>query len=139
MDFWAGLTVDKSFPIIHLLVGAWLSLVERSVRDREVGGSNPLAPTNRIKNLRLPAMAAVFHLWPICGQLAQDVLLFEVGQPGCNASSSSSPARNRLLMKAWRTSVIGIQVRAEPPQSSSFLGGNQPLRCEELTEPLVVA
>src|SRR5690242_6698601 len=25
--------------------GAWLSLVERTVRDREVGGSNPLAPT----------------------------------------------------------------------------------------------
>ena len=25
--------------------GAWLSLVERSVRDAEVGGSNPLAPT----------------------------------------------------------------------------------------------
>jgi hypothetical protein len=30
---------------IHIDVGAWLSLVERSVRDREVGGSNPLAPT----------------------------------------------------------------------------------------------
>src|SRR5690242_19238069 len=27
------------------LVGAWLSLVEHSVRDRGVGGSNPLAPT----------------------------------------------------------------------------------------------
>src|SRR5215468_6885663 len=27
-------------------VGAWLSLVEHSVRDRGVGGSNPLAPTN---------------------------------------------------------------------------------------------
>ena len=26
-------------------VGAWLSLVERTVRDREAGGSNPLAPT----------------------------------------------------------------------------------------------
>ena len=26
------------------LNGAWLSLVERTVRDREVGGSNPLAP-----------------------------------------------------------------------------------------------
>src|SRR5688572_32942444 len=26
-------------------IGAWLSLVERTVRDREVGGSNPLAPT----------------------------------------------------------------------------------------------
>ena len=42
----SSLTVDNSFPIIHLLVGAWLSLVERSVRDREVGGSNPLAPTS---------------------------------------------------------------------------------------------
>ena len=27
-------------------VGAWLSLVERLVRDQEAGGSNPLAPTN---------------------------------------------------------------------------------------------
>src|SRR4026208_576340 len=26
-------------------VGAWLSLVERSVRDREAAGSNPVAPT----------------------------------------------------------------------------------------------
>jgi hypothetical protein len=26
-------------------VGAWLSLVERLVRDQEAGGSNPLAPT----------------------------------------------------------------------------------------------
>ena len=30
---------------IRLQFGAWLSLVERTVRDREVGGSNPLAPT----------------------------------------------------------------------------------------------
>ena len=30
-------------------IGAWLSLVERSVRDREVGGSNPLAPTKYCK------------------------------------------------------------------------------------------
>jgi hypothetical protein len=29
-------------------VGAWLSLVEHSVRDRGVGGSNPLAPTNSL-------------------------------------------------------------------------------------------
>jgi putative endonuclease len=27
-------------------VGMWLSLVERLVRDEEVGGSNPLIPTN---------------------------------------------------------------------------------------------
>src|SRR5687767_3462526 len=31
---------------VHACVGAWLSLVEHSVRDRGVGGSNPLAPTN---------------------------------------------------------------------------------------------
>ena len=27
------------------MIGAWLSLVERLVRDQEAGGSNPLAPT----------------------------------------------------------------------------------------------
>ncbi len=36
-------TFGTKMPFI---VGAWLSLVERSVRDAEVGGSNPLAPTN---------------------------------------------------------------------------------------------
>jgi hypothetical protein len=38
------LSVFRSWTLFN--VGAWLSLVERSVRDREVGGSNPLAPTN---------------------------------------------------------------------------------------------
>jgi hypothetical protein len=33
-------------------VGAWLSLVEHLVRDQGVGGSNPLAPTNKIKRLQ---------------------------------------------------------------------------------------
>ncbi len=31
--------------------GAWLSLVERLVRDQEAGGSNPLAPTNSVNQL----------------------------------------------------------------------------------------
>src|SRR3712207_3929688 len=31
-------------------LGAWLSLVERSVRDREVAGSNPVAPTKDQKS-----------------------------------------------------------------------------------------
>ena len=35
------------YDIAVTLVGAWLSLVEHSVRDRGVGGSNPLAPTIR--------------------------------------------------------------------------------------------
>ena len=30
---------------IHHIVGKWLSLVEHSVRDAGVGGSNPLFPT----------------------------------------------------------------------------------------------
>src|SRR6185437_2159032 len=34
-------------------VGAWLSLVEHSVRDRGVGGSNPLAPTIFLANSRI--------------------------------------------------------------------------------------
>ena len=33
------------------LVGAWLSLVEHLVRDQGVGGSNPLAPTNKFHGL----------------------------------------------------------------------------------------
>ena len=53
---------------ISLDVGAWLSLVERTVRDREVGGSNPLAPTNQFKHLRLPAKVAVLVLWQDCGR-----------------------------------------------------------------------
>lgn len=31
--------------VLFLQFGAWLSLAERLVRDQEVGGSNPLAPT----------------------------------------------------------------------------------------------
>jgi hypothetical protein len=34
------------------LFGAWLSLVERLVRDQEAGGSNPLAPTNPFNDFR---------------------------------------------------------------------------------------
>src|SRR5437899_12102394 len=36
---------SKTRVRIRFQFGAWLSLVERTVRDREVGGSNPLAPT----------------------------------------------------------------------------------------------
>ena len=36
------------------------------IRDREVGGSNPLAPTKIFKHLRLPAKVAVLVLWQYC-------------------------------------------------------------------------
>jgi hypothetical protein len=50
-----------SHRIHSVLVGAWLSLVERTVRDREVGGSNPLAPTNFLKRRLLYAAVAFFR------------------------------------------------------------------------------
>ncbi len=36
---------------ICIVVGTWLSLVERCVRDAEVAGSNPVVPTKEIKGL----------------------------------------------------------------------------------------
>ena len=35
----------RGLELYKICVGAWLSLVERTVRDREVAGSNPVAPT----------------------------------------------------------------------------------------------
>src|SRR5439155_16095055 len=45
-------------------VGAWLSLVEHSVRDRGVGGSNPLAPTISYRNSPNSASRVTrFFIW----------------------------------------------------------------------------
>ena len=38
---------DGDSPPAACRYGVWLSLVERSVRDREVAGSNPVIPTGR--------------------------------------------------------------------------------------------
>jgi len=48
----------------HNVTGALLGC---RFRDREVGGSNPLAPTNQFKHLRLPVKVAVLVLWQDCG------------------------------------------------------------------------
>ena len=48
---------------------------DAKVRDREVGGSNPLAPTNNLHGsnfLRSPLSGDRFSVWPICGQDACD-------------------------------------------------------------------
>ena len=39
------LLAHREGEVYNNLCGAWRSLVARSVRDAEVGGSNPLAPT----------------------------------------------------------------------------------------------
>src|SRR5258708_5887531 len=41
-----GFEIESFLPLNYSFLGAWLSLVERLVRDQEAGGSNPLAPTN---------------------------------------------------------------------------------------------
>ncbi len=47
--------IDKShferITKINYIVGKWLSLVEHSVRDAGVGGSNPLFPTNKYQGV----------------------------------------------------------------------------------------
>ena len=43
---------DLPSPRVGRTNGAWLSLVERLVRDQEVAGSNPAAPINCGKGLR---------------------------------------------------------------------------------------
>ena len=58
---------------------------EPLVWDREVGGSNPLAPTKHINNLRLPTLAAVLLVWEICDQNSENAHFSEAAQPGCNA------------------------------------------------------
>jgi hypothetical protein len=50
--------------------GAWLSLGERTVRDREVGGSNPLAPTILIPRgwkAKSKCRTLAFHPY-VCGK-----------------------------------------------------------------------
>ena len=47
---WVRLPPSAPADGVEVFVGAWLSLVERRVRVAEVGGSNPLAPTNLAVN-----------------------------------------------------------------------------------------
>ena len=43
-------------------VGAWLSLVERPVRDRKVAGSNPVAPTKTNWSISKPSREKMIRL-----------------------------------------------------------------------------
>jgi hypothetical protein len=64
-----------------MLFGATQCKVRITIWDREVGGSNPLAPTSQINNLRLPVVAAVFLVWPICGHFVQVHLSLQLNGP----------------------------------------------------------
>ena len=51
------------------------------IRDREVGGSNPLAPTIQFKHLRLPAKVAVLVLWQHLARTASTARLSRMRWP----------------------------------------------------------
>ena len=59
------------------------------IREREVGGSNPLAPTIYFQHLRPQRSAAGCHLWPICGHFSKNPLLSLVDALECKAPWSS--------------------------------------------------
>jgi hypothetical protein len=58
----SGMILGHSANQNPYFFGAWLSLVERLVRDQEVGGSNPLAPTNSFNNLQANDQWALWRL-----------------------------------------------------------------------------
>src|SRR2546427_3622948 len=80
-------------------VGAWLSLVEHSVRDRGVGGSNPLAPTNRIprktpqKALETGPLLCTAHRFRTCREVLPDAgRLRSSCQYGCQSVTEKLPS-----------------------------------------------
>ena len=64
---------DSYTTLFFLVIGAWLSLVERYVRDVEVAGSNPVAPT--ILTTPTEALTQVtFCLLRVATRFGQDYL-----------------------------------------------------------------
>jgi hypothetical protein len=45
------------------IIGAWRSLAARLLWEQEVGGSNPLAPTNKIKHLGIVPECFFIDFW----------------------------------------------------------------------------
>ena len=70
---------------------------EPIIRDREVGGSNPLTPTNNIKHLRLRAKVAVRVLWQDCADpIVSDSHRFHRSSPGSVSCVRISPRGLRI-------------------------------------------
>ena len=98
------------------LVGAWRSLAARSVRDAEVGGSNPLAPTT---------YGYSEPLWEDGAEAVRDGRVGEV-ESGLPEASHLDPFEERLREHlAPLTAIGGCPCPAEIPEvADGFGGGN---------------
>ena len=73
------LTFPQICIILTYVIEAWLSLVERCVRDAEVAGSNPVASTN---SLRIPWLRDSFlclyilELFSVDGMISLDLHIY---------------------------------------------------------------
>ena len=70
------------------------------IRDREVGGSNPLAPTSNSQfnqQFTVVSVNALFFVWPICGQNFFDLRNATTVSPFCGSLLERLLARRGSL------------------------------------------
>jgi hypothetical protein len=90
--------------------GAWLSLVERLVRDQEAGGSNPLAPTNFPFNIKYLKRQMFFGLRAAGNPLSLSQLL-----------NSFADGRDQIIVLPWNGRSM-VQFRLETYNKSTAHG-----------------
>src|SRR5687768_719155 len=95
-------------------IGAWLSLVERTVRDREVGGSNPLAPTISFRYLTTCVRRALAWRPKVTGFTQERTV-----HP-CTITLASPSRKSHT-----RDSEIGVLLLHRPPSDVSAVGRSE--------------
>jgi hypothetical protein len=114
------------------LVGAWLSLVERCVRDAKVGGSNPLAPTSfladRGSGFGRSRSAVAVSRSPWCQSPGCQRSAGCQRSPGCQphrAPARAAPSSRALRGPAARHSAEPSQRRRLREASASAIGSGR--------------
>src|SRR5579863_7794616 len=80
--------------------GAWLSLVERLVRDQEAGGSNPLAPTISQPFRSLPRQASASYSARHGRRDGYTIFCRQIFNPASCAEIFLPPSTNPLCTRA---------------------------------------
>ena len=85
---------------------------EPIIRDRDVGGSNPLAPTNQFKHLRLPLAVAVLVLWQAVAEpISGDSHRLNCGSLGSVSCVRIAPRGLRIRVSHHWTKQRHIEMR----------------------------